>query len=86
MKRPMVNAITMNYFTAGPSKDSLEAGKFPRSTPAPYRDIPSDGYVKVDAGKGCVLLLTAQEYTQALKRGKTWRRRQARAQRTRERL
>lgn len=82
MKRPMVNAITMNYFTAGPSKDSLEAGKFPRSIPNPYRATPQ-GYVAVDAGKGCVLLLTAQEYTQALKRGKVWRRRQARPLRTR---
>jgi hypothetical protein len=33
----MGTASTMTDFTAGPSKDSLEAGKIQRSTLDPYR-------------------------------------------------
>lgn len=73
MKRPMVNALTLCYFLAGPVTRGQNAGEIERSTPDPYRVTPQ-GYVSGPGGKGCVLLLTASEYTQGLRRGKTWRR------------
>ncbi len=39
------------------------------------------GLIPVPLGKGCVLLLTEQEYTRALHRGKAWRRQEALAKR-----
>jgi hypothetical protein len=42
-----------------------EAGAMPR------------GLVSVPVGKGCILLLSEEEYVRAIRRGKAWRRRQA---------
>lgn len=84
MKRPMVNAITMSYFTAGPVQDGQQAGDFERSSPDPYRGDTPSGYVSVPVGKECVLLLTASEYTQGLRRGKVWRRQRERMTRYRK--
>lgn len=44
---------------------------------------PPAGMVTVPAGKGCVLLLTREEYVNGVKRGKRWRREVARTQRGR---
>jgi len=38
---------------------------------------PPDGLLAVPFGKGCILLLTAQEVTAGIRRGKWWKRRQA---------
>lgn len=40
----------------------------------PEKRQPPPGMFSVPVGKGCVLLLTTQEYARALRRGKTWRR------------
>lgn len=79
----MTNSVTFGYLTAGPVTDGQQAGEIERSTPDPLitGDTPPDGYVQVNAGKDCCLLLTKQEYMTGLKRGKTWRRRVARARR-----
>lgn len=50
-------------------------------TPVQGETLPT-ALVSVPVGKGCVLLLTATEYTRALRRGKWWRRREALARRT----
>lgn len=42
---------------------------------------PPTGLIAIPVGKGCVLLLTRDEYTRGLRRGKWWRRRVAREQR-----
>jgi hypothetical protein len=47
---------------------------------APARPAPSEagavppGLVCVPVGKGCILLLSEEEYVRAIKRGKAWRR------------
>ena len=39
---------------------------------------PPSGYIAVPLGKGgCILMLTTAEYTQAIARGKRWRRQEA---------
>jgi len=40
------------------------------------------GLIRVDVGKGCLLLLTPQEFRQGILRGKSWRRRAAFLQRS----
>lgn len=62
--------------------DGQNPGKTRRLSTDPYAGIPS-GYLRVEVGKGRVLVLTTEEYTRGLKRGKVWRRRQARMQRER---
>ncbi len=37
---------------------------------------PPDGLLAVPFGKGCILLLTPQEVTAGIRRGKWWRRRE----------
>lgn len=39
MKRPMVNAITIAYFSE-PIQDSEKAGNLERSSPDPYQGVP----------------------------------------------
>lgn len=60
-------------------------GKSGRSLADPYPSTPS-GYLRVDVGKSCVLLLTREEYVNGVKRGKAYRRAVARQMRTRKEI
>jgi len=51
-----------------------------RHTPVQGETVPA-GLVCVPLGKGCLLLLSKEEYVRAIKRGKAWRRREALAKR-----
>jgi hypothetical protein len=53
-------------------------------TDAPGMKLPTDfpdGLLAIPFGKGCLLLLTPQEVTAGIRRGKWWKRRQAMLQR-----
>lgn len=50
-------------------------------TPVQDETLPA-GLISVAVGKGCLLVLTATEYAQGIRRGKWWRRRTALAKRT----
>ena len=52
-----------------------------RRTPVRGEMLPPD-LICLPLGTGCLLLLTATEYTRALRRGKWWRRHEALTKRT----
>lgn len=67
------------------ARHSQEGGKPGRSLTDPYPTQYPSGYLRVEVGKGCVLLLTKAEYIQGLRRGKTWRERNEKGERISER-